>query len=162
MLMFECLKAIFILPFNAIIVIPALILYFSDYAYKTPNTIFLIISLLLLSIGIFLLVWTIVLFYNVGKGTLAPWNPPKKIVVKGPYRYVRNPMIIGVLLILIAEYFLLNSVEILYWALLFFVINTIHFYLFEEKQLEKKFKQDYKRYKQNVPMWIPRFKAWDL
>lgn len=63
---------------------------------------------------------------------------------------------------LFAEYFLLNSVEILSWALLVFVINTIYFYLFEEKQLEKKFKQDYKRYKENAPMWIPRFKAWDL
>ncbi len=156
--MFECLKAILMLPFNVIIVIPALILYFSDYTYKTPNT----LSLILLSMGIFLLAWTIILFYNVGKGTLAPWNPPKNFVVKGPYRYVRNPMIIGVLLMLFAEYFLLNSVEILSWALLVFVINTIYFYLFEEKQLEKKFKQDYKRYKENVPMWIPRFKAWDL
>lgn len=92
--MFECLKAILMLPFNVIIVIPALILYFSDYTYKTPNTLSLIISLILLSMGIFLLAWTIILFYNAGKGTLAPWNPPKNFVVKGPYRYVRNPMII--------------------------------------------------------------------
>ena len=91
--MFECLKAIIMLPFNVIIVIPALILYFSNYTYKTPNTLSLIISLILLSMGIFLLAWTIILFYNVGKGTLAPWNPPKNFVVKGPYRYVRNPNI---------------------------------------------------------------------
>lgn len=101
-----------------------------------------------------------VLFNNVGKGTLAPWNPPENLVVKGPYCYVRNPMIIGVLLVLISEYFLLNAIEILWWAVLFFIINNIYFYVFEERQLENRFGEEYKKYKKNVPMWIPRFTPW--
>ena len=154
--MFEWLKTILVLPFNVVVIIPALILYFTDYYYIKPDKVFLIAGVLLLVSGLFLAGWTMILFNNVGKGTLAPWNPPKKLVVSGPYCYVRNPMIIGILLILISEYFLLNAIQIFWWAVLFFIINNIYFYVFEEKQLENNFGEAYIRYKKNVPMWIPR------
>ena len=160
--MFEWLKSILALPFNVVVIIPFLILYFSDYQYKEPEKIFLTAGVLTLAAGLFLAVWTMILFNNIGKGTLAPWNPPKKLVVEGPYCYVRNPMIIGVLLILIAESLILNSIQIFWWVVLFFIINTIHFYIFEEKQLENNFGEDYKNYRKNVPMWIPRFTPWKL
>lgn len=158
--MLEWLKTILLLPFNVVVTIPCFILYFSGYHYNLPNIKYLIAGILLLSAGLFLAGWTMVLFNNVGKGTLAPWNPPENLVVKGPYRYVRNPMIIGVLLVLISEYFLLNAIEILWWTVLFFIINNIYFYVFEERQLENRFGEEYKKYKKNVPMWIPRFTPW--
>ncbi len=160
--MFEWLKTILILPFNVVVVIPALILYFTDYHYIKPDKVFLIPGILLLVSGLFLAVRTMKLFNSVGKGTLAPWNPPKKLVVKGPYCYVRNPMIIGILFILISEYFLLNAVQIFLWAILFFIINNIYFYVFEERQLENNFGEDYRIYKKNVPMWLPRCTPWKL
>lgn len=160
--MFEWMKSILILPFNVAVVIPACILYFSNYHYKMPDKVFLIIGIFLLIAGLFLAIWTMILFNNVGKGTLAPWNPPQKLVVEGPYCYVRNPMIIGVLLILTAEYFLFNAVQILWLVILFFVINNIYFYVFEERQHENNFGDDYRKYKKNVPMWIPRFTPWRL
>lgn len=158
--MLEWLKTILLLPFNVVVIIPCFILYFSGYHYNSPDIKYLIAGILLLSAGLFLAGWTMVLFNNVGKGTLAPWNPPENLVVKGPYCYVRNPMIIGVLLVLISEYFLLNAIEILWWTVLFFIINNIYFYVFEERQLENRFGEEYKKYKKNVPMWIPRFTPW--
>lgn len=152
--------SILILPFNVSVIIPVLILFFSDYHYKAPSGVFLITGIVMLIAGIFLASSTMLLFNNVGKGTLAPWDPPKNLVVEGPYCYVRNPMITGILLILLSEYFFLNSVQILSWTVLFFVINNIYFRAFEEKQLEKKFGGQYKNYKKNVPRWIPRFTPW--
>ena len=125
--MLKWFMSILILPFNVAVIIPALILYFSNYNYRAPDTIFLIAGICVLIAGLFLTIWTMVLFNNVGKGTLAPWNPPENLVVEGPYRYVRNPMIIGILMILFSEYWLLDAVQILLWAVLFFIINNIHF-----------------------------------
>lgn len=154
--MYEWLKTILILPFNVLVMIPCIILYFSHYHFKMPSLCFAVIGILLLVMGLTIAVWTMILFNNIGKGTAAPWNPPKKLVVEGPYCYVRNPMITSVLLILLGEYFLLNAVQIIWWLLLFFLINNIYFSLFEEKQLENRFGDKYKEYKKNVPRWIPR------
>ena len=160
--MLKWFMSILILPFNVAVIIPALILYFSNYNYRAPDTIFLIAGICILIAGLFLAIWTMVLFNNVGKGTLAPWNPPENLVVEGPYRYVRNPMIIGILMILLSEYLLLDAVQILLWAVLFFIINNIYFRIYEEKQLKKNFGEDYIKYKKNVPMWIPRLTPWKL
>ena len=55
------------------------------------------------SIGLGLSAWSVRIFIKFGEGTPAPWDPPKKLILHGPYRYVRNPMIIGTLLMLVAE-----------------------------------------------------------
>jgi len=100
---------------------------------------------------------TISSFVHTGKGTLAPWSPPGKLVIKGPYRYVRNPMILGVLLVLLGEALGLWSESILIWAGEFVLINTISFIIYEEPNLEKRFGDDYRQYKKDVPRWLPRF-----
>jgi protein-S-isoprenylcysteine O-methyltransferase Ste14 len=110
--------------------------------------------------GIFMLVYTISLFGRFGKGTLAPWSPTQKLVVVGPYRYCRNPMITGVLFILTGEACFFNSVDLLAWAGLFFMINTIYFLVKEEPDLEERFGDEYRKYKQNVPRWIPKLRAY--
>lgn len=160
--MFEWLKTILILPFNVIVVIPLIILFFTGYHYKPSAGAFFITGMVLLLAGFLLSAWTMVLFNNIGKGTAAPWNPPKNLVIEGPYSYLRNPMITGVLLILISECFLLSAISLIWWVIIFFIINNIYFVLFEEKQLENKFGNLYKEYKKNVPMWIPRLKPWKM
>ncbi len=154
----EWIKAIIILPINVTIVIPCLILYFSKFQYNIPNIIQIIFGIILFIFGLFLAIWTMILFNTIGKGTLAPWAAPKHLVVEGPFKIVRNPMITGVLSILTAESLILNSINLFYWMIIFFIVNCIYFKLFEEKQLEKKFGQEYWEYKQKVPMWIPKFK----
>ena len=154
----EWLKAIIILPFNVIIIIPCLILYFTGFKYTAPSILQSVLGVFILLCGVLLACWTMFLFYKIGKGTPAPWASPKNLVVQGPYKYVRNPMIIGVLMILSALSLILNTRYIFYWTILFFVINCIYFKLFEEKQLEKTFGNQYLEYKKKVPMWLPKFK----
>jgi protein-S-isoprenylcysteine O-methyltransferase Ste14 len=107
--------------------------------------------------GVCLFLYTVFLFGKIARGTLAPWSVKQKLVIFGPYRYCRNPMITGVLSILIGESLMLNSSAILIWAFTFFVINTVYFVLSEEPGLEERFGDDYREYKRHVPRWIPKF-----
>ena len=159
--MFRWMKALLILPINVIIVIPLLILYFTKYQYKMQSLEFFIIGTILFLIGLFLAIWTMILFRKIGEGTIAPWDPTKHLIVEGPYRYVRNPMITGVLSMLLGEYFLTGAIQLLWWFGLFFLINSIYFPLSEEKHLEEKFQDEYRVYKKNVPRWIPRLTKWE-
>jgi protein-S-isoprenylcysteine O-methyltransferase Ste14 len=149
------LRDLFLLPFNVTIVIP----FFIHDLIQVPLTevVFLKpLGKIILISGLSLFSYTIYLFGTTGKGTLAPWSPTQKLVVKGPYRHCRNPMITGVLFILIGESLLFFSIAILLWAFIFFIINTIYFIIKEEPDLHKRFGEEYKIYKQHVPRWLPR------
>jgi len=113
-----------------------------------------------LAVGLTLFIATVRHFARTGRGTLAPWDPPRVLVVQGVYRYVRNPMISGVLFILLAQTLLTGSRRVLVWFGLFFIINLVYIPLFEEAGLAKRFGEQYRLYKQNVPRWIPRLTAW--
>jgi protein-S-isoprenylcysteine O-methyltransferase Ste14 len=115
---------------------------------------------LLLIAGLALFAWCVWLFARVGRGTLAPWDPTQRFVAVGPYRHVRNPMISGVLLVLVAEALLLGSVVLAVWAMAFLLINHLYFLLAEEPGLEKRFGQSYRDYRGHVPRWIPRRSPW--
>ena len=107
------------------------------------------------------MVWTNRLFTTVGKGTLAPWNPPQKLVVRGVYRHVRNPMIAGVHLVLLGEAFLTASLPLFALFLVGGVINAVYIPLSEERGLVKRFGDEYLTYKRNVPRWVPRLTPWE-
>ena len=66
--------------------------------------------------GFALWVWTVRLFARIGRGTLAPWDPTERLVVEGPYAHVRNPMITGVLAVLLGEALIFGSTAIAIWA----------------------------------------------
>ena len=88
--------------------------------------------------GLVLFATTLRLFATRGRGTLAPWDPPVNLVVEGPYRFVRNPMIAGVLLVIAGEALILRSPAHGAWVGLFFLINAVYFPLLEEPQLESR------------------------
>ena len=90
-----------------------------------------------------------------------PWDPTRKLVVAGAYRYVRNPIILSVIILLAGEALFFGSYGIAVLAILFFVINSLYFIFSEEPGLEKRFGEAYREYKKNVPRWIPRWKPWD-
>ena len=94
----------------------------------------------------------------IGNGTIMPWDPTRKLVVAGDYRYVRNPMILSVITIEVGEALLFASIWLGLIALLFFAINHVY-YFSEEPGLEKRFGQEYLVYKNNVPRWFPRIKT---
>lgn len=109
--------------------------------------------------GLALLISTIMLFERIGKGTLAPWHPTRKLVVTGPYRFCRNPMITGVLLVLLAQA-ILGSMAVLAWAVFFFGANHIYFIYIEEPGLVQRFGVEYISYKAAVPRWLPIMRRW--
>ena len=144
---------------------PGLIFWFSrgtsfGAESASPSQIQFWIGLLSLIFGIILAIWTARLQLTIGEGTPAPWDPPKKLVIRGPYRYVRNPMITGVFLILLAESLLFQSWPVALWMIVFIAANLIYLPLVEEKDLEKRFGQEYLQYKEAVPRWIPKLKPW--
>jgi protein-S-isoprenylcysteine O-methyltransferase Ste14 len=127
---------------------------------SSPDEIRFWVSLLLAGVGIMFSIWTSTLFRKFGEGTPAPWDPPQKIVIRGPYRHVRNPMITSVLVFLLAEAIFFQSWPIAFWMIIFFFGNAVYFPLVEEKGLEKRFGEDYLKYKAHVPRWIPRLQGW--
>ena len=162
----ELIKAIVILPGSALVYIPGAILWLSAgmpgaIALARPEQPRFWIGMILAAAGFALAVWTVRLFVSVGGGTPAPWAPPTKLVVRGPYRHVRNPMIVGVLVMLAAEALLFGSWHLAGWMAVFFVLCTIFFVKFEEPDLEQRFGDSYRRYKANVPRWIPTIRPWD-
>ncbi|MDQ6959175.1 MAG: isoprenylcysteine carboxylmethyltransferase family protein [Mariprofundaceae bacterium] len=159
------LRTIIILPGSALVFIPALILWVTGntpYAASMPDTglISFRFSLILFGIGLVLAFWTTRLLLTCGEGTPAPWDPPKKLVVRGPYRYVRNPMITSVMFMLLAEALLFRSWPLAGWLIIFFLANAIYFPLVEERGLKKRFGEDYLQYQANVPRWFPRLMSW--
>lgn len=120
----------------------------------------LILASGLLGLGLVLFVSTVGLFARVGKGTLAPWDATRRLVVRGVYRHVRNPMIVGVMCVLLGEATLLGSLPLLGWFALFLLANALYIPLVEEPGLERRFGTDYRFYKRNVPRWIPRLRPW--
>lgn len=114
----------------------------------------------MIAAGFILLVTTIRQFARRGKGTLAPWDPPRKLVIEGPYRYSRNPMISGVSIILLGQVIIFGSIPLLIWFLYFTITNNIYIVKREEPLLEEKFGDEYLDYKSNVPRIIPRSKPW--
>lgn len=156
------IKTIVILPGTAIVFVPAAILWATgdDLSLASTGGVVFWIGLVFAIGGIAMAVWTVRLFAGRGQGTPAPWDPPRKLVVHGPYRHVRNPMITSVLAMLAAEALLLDASAIAAWLVFFFIINSIYFPLSEEKGLERRFGDDYRLYKANVPRWIPRLTPW--
>lgn len=157
-----------LLPIIVAILIPFFILFFVEKKslldFTAINYFYLSLGLILLPLGLSLLLKCISLFYTKGKGTLMPVSSieTRKLVIVGPYKYVRNPMIIGVIIILLGEALVFNSWIILAWALVFFLANLIYIPLIEEKGLLKRFGQEYINYKLHVSGWIPRFNPYIL
>jgi protein-S-isoprenylcysteine O-methyltransferase Ste14 len=153
------LRAIGLLPVTVTIVVPGLILWRTG-AELAPWPL-ATVGIVLIAIGLALVTWTVSLFARIGKGTLAPWDPTSRLVVVGPYRHVRNPMISGVLTILLGEAALFGSLPLLVWFGAAFAVNAVYFPLVEEPGLRKRFGEDYEAYRAAVPRWVPRLRPWE-
>eukprot|EP00978_Attheya_sp_CCMP212_P047892 scaffold445515_cov59-Attheya_sp.AAC.1 len=127
-----------LLPVNACVLIPSILTYFGGgpqlfFGNSSPSSggftftfafaLAAFVSCGLLALGLTLLLWTNLLFHK-AEGTLGPWDPPRTFVVTGPYQYVRNPMLTGVIIILIGEGILLGQAAIIGFAVSFVAINT--------------------------------------
>jgi protein-S-isoprenylcysteine O-methyltransferase Ste14 len=159
------LRAILLLPGVVTVPIPATILAIGGvdmgWGLDSPwAAVPGIAGAVLMLLGVALWYRTVMLFAREGEGTLAPWDPTRKLVVRGPYRYVRNPMIAGVLLVLAGEAALFGSPWLLVWAGAFFAVNAVWFPRVEEPRLVQRFGSEYEVYRRAVPRWVPRRKPW--
>jgi protein-S-isoprenylcysteine O-methyltransferase Ste14 len=110
--------------------------------------------------GLVLMAGTITLFARRGQGTLAPWDPPRRLVIAGPYAHVRNPMISGVAAVIAGEALALASPPLAGWLAVFLVVNHVYFVLSEEPGLARRFGAEYEAYRRQVPRWLPRRRPW--
>jgi protein-S-isoprenylcysteine O-methyltransferase Ste14 len=152
-------RAIALLPVMVTVVVPAFLL--SQSGSELGPWPLAAVGVVLVALGLALVIWTATLFARIGKGTLAPWDPTARLVVAGPYRHVRNPMISGVLAVLLGEAALFGSLPLLVWFGAVFALNAIYFPLVEEPGLRERFGDDYERYRANVPRWLPRLRPWE-
>ena len=112
-------------------------------------------------IAIGILIYLFTAFWSfaiVSGGTPAPVFPTQKLVVFGLHRYVRNPMYIGVSLIILGQAWLFHSLEIFLYLLVFFSAAALFVRFYEEPALKKQFGEEYERYKTDVPRWIPKIR----
>ena len=108
--------------------------------------------------GLTVLLWCFRDFLAKGKGTPAPIDPPKELVVSGLYNYVRNPMYVGVLLVIIGHFLWFGFWSLLIYALVVFIAFNTFVTYYEEPNLKTRFGTAYENYLKRVPRWIPEFK----
>jgi protein-S-isoprenylcysteine O-methyltransferase Ste14 len=106
--------------------------------------------------GAAIAVWCILSFAVLGRGTPAPFDPPRRLVVRGPYRYVRNPMYLGAGLALAGAAFFYQSHALIAYAFLFLLAMHAFVIWYEEPTLGRTFGQDYEAYRRQVHRWWPR------
>ena len=108
------------------------------------------------AVGAALALWCVLTFAIVGRGTPAPFDPPRQLVVRGPYRFARNPMYIGAGLALIGAALYYESAALVGFAGMFFLVTHLFVVWYEEGTLRRMFGEEYDAYCRRVRRWWPR------
>ena len=158
------LVAIFILPVSVTVLVPSWIAQRYHVVLRAgtsvPAIVLQMTGVAALILGVVLFASSLWRFATDGRGTLAPWDPPKLLVVNGPYQYVRNPMISGVLFVVIGEALIFLSIAHALWAAFFLAMNVVYIQFVEEPQLARRFGPGYDVYRESVPRFVPRLSPW--
>ena len=148
----RALFAFVALPGTVAGVIPAMIVYGKSSRHGGSG----MAGFGLLGVGLLLLLWCVRDFYVRGKGTLAPWQPPKHLVVVGLYRYVRNPMYLAVLTIVLGWSVTFGSASLLLYLVALAIGFHLRVMLYEEPRLRRQFAEEWVAYSASVRRWVPR------
>ncbi len=152
------LRSIFfaiLVPGTVAVLIPYLIVVRRGASVVGPWAPLHLVGLVLMIVGAAILLRCIWDFAAKGRGTLAPIDPPRQLVVEGLYRYVRNPMYLGVLLMLLGETAFFQSIALLKYTLAWFIVVNLFVLLYEEPALRHRFGDSYERYFRSVRRWLP-------
>lgn len=148
--------ATILVPGTACFLVPYLILTATHVPLTPPIGILQIAAIFIAGVGFWMVVWVSTTFVRQGHGTPIPINPPTRLVVSGLYRYVRNPMYVGAVLVILAEVIYFRSAWLVLYAVGLWVALHTALVIFEEPQLKQRFGADYEQYLKTVSRWIPR------
>ena len=107
------------------------------------------------AVGATVALWCIFTFATIGRGTPAPFDPPRRLVIRGPYRFVRNPMYLGAGLALASAALFYESLPLLGYAGVFLLATHLIVVWYEEPTLRQTFGQEYEAYCRQVRRWRP-------
>jgi protein-S-isoprenylcysteine O-methyltransferase Ste14 len=155
MILLKTIIFTFLVPGTVTILIPYWLLSSRFAPPPMPLGIFRYCGVPLILIGASIYSWCAWDFTFAGRGTPAPIDPPKELVVRGLYRYVRNPMYIGVLSILLGEALFFAAQRLFVYTAVAFILYYLIVLLYEEPVLRQKFGESYRKYCQVVPRWLP-------
>lgn len=147
---------------SAFLIISPLLAKFLDYVILKTNYLLapypaIILTGVFISLtGLLLVLRAIFLFKKFGKGTPNPAVPPKELVIKGPYKIVRNPMALGGAILLLGEVIIYYSIFLLILTVLYMIILYFNAMLIEEPELIKRFGKPYEKYLKEVPRFFPK------
>jgi protein-S-isoprenylcysteine O-methyltransferase Ste14 len=153
---FLALRALFFLilmPGTVAGYIPLRIIIPNDRAFQCDLSVSSLAATCLIVLGLSVLLRCVWDFFAVGRGTLAPFDPPKRLVVTGLYRFTRNPMYNGVLAVLLGEAWLFRSTPLVQYAAVVFVVFNLFVLVYEEPALDSQFGESYRAYRRAVPRW---------
>lgn len=151
----RALLAFIALPGLVAIVVPPIIASLDPWRVGPARP-----GLVVMAAGAFVLVWCVRDFFVAGRGTLAPWDPPKSLVLVGLYRHTRNPMYVGVLVLVLGWAMTLGSPALGGYAILLAVAFHLRVLIHEEPWLASQFGPQWHAYAAAVPRWLPRFTPW--
>jgi protein-S-isoprenylcysteine O-methyltransferase Ste14 len=125
----------------------------------TSPPLLLVIGILLMVVGGSIYAWTVWDFASYGRGTPLPIDAPIKLVVRGLYQYIRNPMYLGVILVILGWSAIFASGWLLIYALVVWVVMNLFVSFYEEPQLKMLFGTEYEAYRAAVRRWVPRIRC---
>jgi protein-S-isoprenylcysteine O-methyltransferase Ste14 len=148
-----------VIPGTVFGLVPCLLVTRAPEVYALPIGSLRYLGPIGIALGLAALVWCVYDFAARGRGTPAPIDPPKELVVQGLYRHVRNPMYVAMLTVLLGEAVLFRSTTLLLYAAYFFLMFSAFIRFYEEPHLRKTFGDAYERYCESVPRWVPRIRG---
>ena len=155
MLALRSLLYTILIPGTVTVLLPYLIVSATGATVAAPLGILQVLGLLAIALGVAILLRCIWEFMVTGRGTLAPVDPPTQLVVRGLYRYVRNPMYLGAFILLLGEAALFQSLPLLQYGVAWFIIINLIVLFGEEPVLRRRFGDSYERYTAAVRRWVP-------
>ena len=139
-----------------LVYLPARLLSWSGLVRPVAMEVQQVVGMVIGAAGSAVALWCIFTFASVGKGTPAPFDPPRRLVIRGPYRFVRNPMYIGAGLALAGAALFYESLPLLAYLSFFFLATHLFVVAYEEPALRRTFGQDYEGYCDRIRRWWPR------
>jgi protein-S-isoprenylcysteine O-methyltransferase Ste14 len=139
-----------------LIYVPASVLSRSGIVRPASIGLQQIAGMVLAAVGAAIVLWCILTFSFIGKGTPAPFDPPRRLVIRGPYRFVRNPMYIGAGMALAGAALFYMSLALLGYMGVFFLVTHLFVIWYEEPVLKRTFGDEYKAYCGRIRRWWPR------